>query len=168
MGFEFVLVNDKHGQEKVRKHLRQRQSDLRRKKIQDLKGATEALRATSVVGHGPLQWRKKEADRDLVQPDSQTVNGAYHTTDGRRPSVVAIEPPYPPASGSGRDVDSPGAWSPGSEVDRATSAMPMSPHDLLGSARRNPFQTYPIPWDAEIDRLFDLCERWSETSYMVY
>lgn len=161
MGFEFVLVNEKDSQEKVRRHLRNRQSELRRKKLRELKETTEALKASSIVGRGPLAWRHRQADDDSAGHDANIPEGSSNVSAPatRHSSITSsqtLDNTEPNQANGTANLASSSAIS----REEWTSAVVhvSSPQDILGSNRRNPFRTYPIPWNPELDKFLDLCQ----------
>jgi hypothetical protein len=132
MGFEIVLVDDKGDREKIRNHLRLVQSEQRLKRIKQRKQANVALRSKGILSHGPLAWRQK---------DSIDVSESSSESSSERPSRLA------------RII--------GSEAEAARTPVPfrpIHPATILSAARKDPFTTFPIRWDPEVDVLFDFRE----------
>lgn len=134
MRFEFVQVNDKKDHDKIREHLRNVQSEQWRKRA---KGASGELKAKSVVASGPLAWRQKSSVR-------ATARGR---NDKRK--SIATKTFKPRSGGSGSAIQA-------EDVELVQHlSKPASPLDGLSAARKDPFTTYPIAWDPEVDVNFD-------------
>ena len=157
MGFQIVLVNDKDSQSKIRRHLRDRQSDLRRKKLKDLNDSSKAQKAKSIVGHGPLAWRRKPYD-DAASPDGNEITSPSASIfSQRRSSIISICDDENDHSSYTFNANTSAPSPPAAVVVKPRIVSASSPLDVLCLARRNPFNTYPIAADVETERLFDLC-----------
>ena len=157
MGFQIVLVNDKDSQSKIRRHLRDRQSELRRKKLKDLRDSSEATKAKSIVGHGPLAWRRKPHEDALLADGNETTSPSGSISSQRRSSITSICNDNDDRSSHTYEIRT-SASSPTAAVEvNPPIVNATSPVDVLCATRRNPFNTYPIASDVETERLFDIC-----------
>lgn len=136
MHFEFVQVNEKKDRDKIKDHLRKLQSDQRRKKVKEWRVNNGDLKANSIIAGGPLAWRQASSTKDAV-----------NHRGGIRKSTATDT-----ASRTVRSSDT------GLEDTDALEMVISTPSRLLGNlsaARKDPFTTYPIPWDPELDSNFD-------------
>jgi len=135
MGFEIVLVDDKGDREKIRNHLRLFQSEQRLKRIKQRKQANVALRSKGILSHGPLAWRHKGSVVDVSESSSESSS--------ERPSRLARI--------TNSEAEAEAARTP-------VPFRPIHPATILSAARKDPFTTFPIRWDPEVDALFDFRE----------
>jgi Fungal specific transcription factor domain len=141
MPFTFVdagASDDRDNRRKIRKHLSVFHALQRRQRdVQKQKNAAE-LRSRTVVAAGPLSWRHKNKD-EAEAPESD--NGSTSSSVIRTPSSL------------GRDTSvhiDDGLRFPVKLIDCTSN-----PSSILGAGRKDPFKTYPIPWNTELDESVD-------------
>lgn len=140
MPFTFVDVgvsDDRDNRRKIRKHLSVFHALQRRQRdFQKQKDAVD-LRSNTVVAAGPLSWRHKNEDEaEAPEPDKEQSSTSMiprphiPTVDSALPKYVILHSP-----------------------DKFNCTA--SPSNILGAGRKDPFTTYPIPWNPELDESVD-------------